>query len=86
MKVSDILRVKGNTLFTITPDDPLSDAVNVMAEKDIGSLVGMERGELGGMLTFREGILAIQANGGGGGGALREGPQPPSSSAGQSRM
>jgi len=64
MKVSDILRVKGNTLFTITPDDPLSDAVNVMAEKDIGSLVVMERGELVGMLTFREVILAIQANGG----------------------
>jgi len=68
MKVSDILRVKGNTLFTITPDDPLADAVSVMAEKDIGSLVVMERGDLVGMLTFREVILAIQANGGAVGG------------------
>ena len=24
MKVSDILRVKGNTLYTVTPDEPLS--------------------------------------------------------------
>ncbi|WP_225781598.1 CBS domain-containing protein [Xenophilus sp. Marseille-Q4582] len=64
MKVSDILRVKGNTLYTITPDDPLADAVAVMAEKDIGSLVVMEHGDLVGMLTFREIILTLQANGG----------------------
>ena len=64
MKVSDILRVKGSTLFTITPDDPLADAVTVMAEKDIGSLVVMEHGDLVGMLTFREIILTLQANGG----------------------
>ena len=54
MKVSDILRVKGNTLYTVGPDEPLSRAVEVMAEKDIGSLVVMERGALAGMLTFRE--------------------------------
>ena len=59
MKVSDILRVKGNTLYTITPDDPLADAVAVMAEKDIGSLVVMELGDLVGMLTFREVIQAL---------------------------
>ncbi|MDN4589299.1 hypothetical protein DBA29_12415 [Xenophilus aerolatus] len=64
MKVSDILRVKGNTLHTITPDQPLAEAVAVMADKDIGSLVVMDQGELVGMLTFREVILAIQANGG----------------------
>ena len=64
MKVSDILRVKGNTLFTITPDDPLADAVSVMAEKDIGSLVVMEHGDLVGMLTFREIILTLQAHAG----------------------
>jgi CBS domain-containing protein len=35
MKVSGILRVKGNTLFTVTPDEPLARAVDIMAEKDI---------------------------------------------------
>ena len=62
MKVSDILRVKGNTLFTVTPDEPLAHAVNVMAEKDIGSLVVMEHGDLIGMLTFREVIQAVVGN------------------------
>ena len=50
MKVSDILRVKGNTLFTVSPDQPLHEAVVTMAEHDIGSLVVMDHGELTGML------------------------------------
>ena len=54
MKVSDILRIKGNTLYTITPDTTLQIAVEIMAQHDIGSLVVMEYGELVGMLTFRE--------------------------------
>ena len=65
MKVSDILRVKGSTLYTAHPDEPLAQAVNVMAEKDIGSLVIMEHGDLVGMLTFREVIQALTKNGGG---------------------
>jgi CBS domain-containing protein len=64
MKVSDILRVKGNTLYTVTPDEPLAGAMKVMADKDIGSLVVMEHGDLVGMLTFREVILCIVRNGG----------------------
>jgi CBS domain-containing protein len=65
MKVSDILRVKGNTLYTTSPERPLAEAVNLMAELDIGSLVVMEHGDLAGMLTFREVIAAIVRNGGG---------------------
>ncbi|MEK8085345.1 CBS domain-containing protein [Aquabacterium sp. A3] len=64
MKVSDILRVKGSTLFTVTPDQNLSDAAATMAEHDIGSLVVMEHGDLAGMLTFREVIQGTVRNGG----------------------
>ena len=64
MKVSDILRVKGGTLYTTTPDEPLAEAVRSMAEKDIGSLVVMEHGDLVGMLTFREVIQTVVKNGG----------------------
>jgi CBS domain-containing protein len=62
MKVSDILRIKGNTLFTVDPDTPLHDALQTMAERDIGSLVVMSHGDLVGMLTFREVIVAITRN------------------------
>ena len=64
MKVSDILRVKGNTLYTVTPEEPLARAIEIMADKDIGSLVVMDHGDLVGMLTFREVILCIVKNGG----------------------
>ena len=64
MKVADILRVKGSTLFTVQPDEALSLATLTMAEKDIGSLVVMEHGNLVGMLTFREVIQSIVKNGG----------------------
>ncbi len=64
MKVIDILRVKGNTLYTATPDEPLMKAVQLMADKDIGSLVVMEHGDLVGMLTFREVIQTVVKNGG----------------------
>jgi CBS domain-containing protein len=64
MKVSDILRVKGGTLYTVSPDEPLARAVATMADNDIGSLVVMDHGELTGMLTFREVIQSIVRNGG----------------------
>ena len=60
MQVSEILRVKGSTLFTVGPDTPLSDCVITMAENDIGSLVVMHQGRLAGMLTFRE-VLKVLA-------------------------
>jgi CBS domain-containing protein len=64
MKVSDILRVKGGTLYTITPEQPLAEAVKTMSERDIGSLVVMSKGELVGMLTFREVMRGIVKNNG----------------------
>ena len=64
MKVSDILLVKGSTLFTVSPDQALAEAVTTMASLDIGSLVVMEHGNVVGMLTFREVIAAIVGNGG----------------------
>lgn len=64
MKVRDILRLKGNALYTITPEDSLAHGAQVMAEKDIGSLVVMSHERVVGILTFREVIKAAAANGG----------------------
>jgi len=59
MKVSKILELKGTTLFTMSPQDSLANAVMVMAEHDIGSIVVMAQGRLAGMLTFREVIRIL---------------------------
>ena len=64
MKVSDILRIKGGTLFTATPQEPLLSALKLMVDRDIGSLVVMERGELVGMLTVRELTQVLVKTGG----------------------
>jgi CBS domain-containing protein len=64
MVVSEILRIKGNTLFTTGPDGAVLDAVRVMAQHDIGSLVVMDHGKLAGMLTFREVLEALAKHGG----------------------
>jgi CBS domain-containing protein len=73
MKVSEILKVKGNILYTVTPDTPMQQAVHTMVDKDIGSLVVMESGKLVGMLTFREVMKAVHANNGSvGSGSVRK--------------
>lgn len=73
MKVSEILKVKGNILYTVTPDTPVADAISTMVEKDIGSLVVMEFGELVGMLSFREVMKALhQGKGSIGTGTVRK--------------
>jgi CBS domain-containing protein len=59
MKVHDILRVKGSTLFTVTPETTLQNAVLVMSDHDIGSLIVMQGDKLVGILTFREVIQAL---------------------------
>jgi len=59
MLVSEILRIKGNALFIIPPHGTVLDAVNVMAQHDIGSLVVMDHGHMVGMLTFSEVLQAL---------------------------
>lgn len=64
MQLREILRIKGKLLVSIGPDGMVSDAVSLMSEKDIGSLVVLQQGRLAGMLTFREVLQALhQAQG-----------------------
>lgn len=73
MQVKEILRVKGSTLFTVSPDARLSDCVVTMADHDVGSMVVMDQGKLAGIVTFREviRILAKRQK------EHRTGPTPP---------
>jgi CBS domain-containing protein len=64
MLVSEILRIKGNTLFTTAPEGSVLEAVKVMAQHDIGSLIVMDRGRMAGILTFAEVLKARSDRGG----------------------
>jgi CBS domain-containing protein len=64
MLVSEILRIKGTTLYTTPPDAPVLEAVKVMAQLDIGSLVVMDHGRMAGLVTFAEVLRALADRGG----------------------
>jgi len=64
MLVSEILRIKGTVLFTTPPEAPVMDAVKVMAQHDIGSLVVVDHGRVTGIVTFAEVLRELAARGG----------------------
>ncbi|MDD3326798.1 MAG: CBS domain-containing protein [Zoogloea sp.] len=63
MLVSEILAIKGKVLFTVSSNRTLSEAVAVMTEQDVGSLVVFDKGRMTGLLTFREVLVATQKAG-----------------------
>lgn len=64
MRVRDILKLKGDALYSIAPQSLLADAVRQMVEHDIGSLVVMQETRMIGLVTFREVLAALDARGG----------------------
>jgi CBS domain-containing protein len=55
MKVRDILKEKGTEVATIGAEKTICDAVKVLVEKNIGSLVVMdEKGGVAGIITERD--------------------------------
>lgn len=54
LKIKEVLEIKGDILFTATPEQTVDTAVEIMADHNIGSLVIMEYGRLTGLLTFKE--------------------------------
>lgn len=63
MLVSEILAIKGKVLYTIAPSKSLAEAVEIMTEQDVGSLVVFSNGQMTGMLTFREVLKAVHRGG-----------------------
>src|ERR1700675_1781749 len=53
MTVRHILQQKGRDFWTIDPDATVFDALAKMAEKDVGSLIVMDREKLIGIITER---------------------------------
>ena len=52
--VRDILRVKGSDIFTTTPDATVYDALQQMADKNIGSLLVLEEQRIVGLISERD--------------------------------
>jgi CBS domain-containing protein len=53
-KVSDILRRKGSRVTTVDPSLPVIDALHIMADQNIGSVVVAENNKFLGIMTERD--------------------------------
>src|SRR5690606_20738598 len=53
-RVRQLLEAKGPEVFAIGPDDPVIDAIRLMAEKRIGALLVMQAGKLAGIVSERD--------------------------------
>lgn len=53
-KVSNILQRKGASIISVTPDLPVINALQLMADKNIGSVMVMDGEEYLGVLTERD--------------------------------
>ena len=60
MKIREILGSKGSHVVTSPPDVPVLDAMRVLVEHNIGSVVVVEEDEVAGILTERD-ILRLGA-------------------------
>ena len=61
--VRDMIRKKGYDVFTITPDATVFEALNLMAEHNIGALLVMTGEEINGIVSERDCIRKVDVMG-----------------------
>lgn len=54
LTVQDLLDTKGNTVWALTPEDSVLDAIKLMDEKSIGALAVVHNGRLAGIMSERD--------------------------------
>ena len=52
--INDLLRDKSSELWTVAPDDSVYEALQLMADKNIGAVLVMDSGRLVGLLSERD--------------------------------
>ena len=54
MKVADILKLKGNFIYSLSTNSSVFDALKMMAEKNVGALMVIEEEKLMGIFSERD--------------------------------
>lgn len=63
MLVSQILRSKGDTVFTVTPDETLSAVAGLLHSRRVGALVVMDGDRVGGIVSERDIVRGVAEGG-----------------------
>jgi CBS domain-containing protein len=61
ISVRDLLRVKGDAVWYVSPETTVITALNTLSEKDIGALLVMEDGQIAGIVSERDVVRKISA-------------------------
>jgi len=54
MLVKELLDIKGHDVYSVSPDTTAFDALKIMAEKEIGALVVLEKDKMVGIMSERD--------------------------------
>jgi CBS domain-containing protein len=54
LRIKNVLGAKGSAIFAVGPDDPVLDAIRLMAEHHVGALLVMRGPELAGIVSERD--------------------------------
>ena len=60
--VSDLLKTKGNQVWSISPNMSVLETLQFMAEKDVGALLVLENEKIVGIISERDFVRSIAKN------------------------
>lgn len=63
MLVAEILKTKGDAVFTISPDETLAGAASQLVERQVGALIVCENDRVAGVLSERDVVRALAREG-----------------------
>jgi CBS domain-containing protein len=61
--VRDLIKTKGNEVWSVSPDTTMIDALNLLAKKDVGALMVTKEGKMVGIVSERDFVRSIAKTG-----------------------
>ena len=61
--VRDLLKIKGDQIWCVTPNTTVLDALKMMAEKEVGALLVLQNDEISGIISERDFARSIAKTG-----------------------
>jgi CBS domain-containing protein len=59
LKIRDLLKVKGNQVWSITPETSVLEALQLMTEKQVGALLVMDGEKIAGIISERDFVHGV---------------------------
>jgi CBS domain-containing protein len=57
--VADLIKNKGNQIYSVNPDTPTIEALRLMSDKKVGALLVLDQGALAGIISERDFVQQV---------------------------